>query len=323
MTSRAISPLRYARAAVFAVTVAAMLLGAVPAAAQSQTSAPASPDLINLVSLTTVPAGSDGSPTTMRFDATLDYRLASTANASILLFLFENNAESSTEQSSNGIPIKQGTGRIKATIDYTPHDGVRALSLLAGIFKGDQKMLSWVSTNPIPLAPWPGRAAFEKAMSARLSNNLAEADQNLTTAIQDSPDTGNYYYWRGDTRIRLQRWSDAIADFNRSVELMPKDRASRVGRGIAELWNNDPTSAISDLTVVINANGAPDRITAWAHRARGVAHANLKDAAAANGDFDTSAQESATAISDYQAYLALAPDAPDRSDVQAWISDLS
>lgn len=310
MNFRAIHPLRHARFAILAGTAVAMLLGVAPAAAQSQTSsAPASADRIDLVKLTTRPIGSDGSPTTMRFEATLNYRLQTAQTGAVALFLFENNADASAEQSSTPISVKQGTGQIVADINYTPHDGVRTLSLLAGVFKADQKLLTWVSTNPISLAPWPGRVAFEHAMSARLSNDFAQADQDLSAAIADSPDTGNYYYWRGDTRIRLQQWDAAVADFNRSIELMPKDRASFVGRGIAELWNGDAPSAINDLSVAIDANGSPDRITAWAHRARGVAHANLNQ----NQD----------AIADYQAYLALTPNAPDRSDVQAWISDLS
>jgi tetratricopeptide (TPR) repeat protein len=291
-----------------AASAAAVLLGVAPVMAQSS-AVSTGPDEIDLVSLSANQVGPAGSNATMRFQANLKYRLQSVQNGFILLFLFENNAESSTEQSSDGIPVQAGGGQLNATIDYTPHDGVRTLTLVAGLFRGQQKLLTWVSTNPIPMAPWPGRADFEKAMSERLDNNFAAAEQDLSAAIRLAPETGNYYYWRGDTRIRLQEYDAAIADFSKSIELLPKDRASRVGRGVAELWSGDPTSAIGDLSNAIDASTTPDRITAWAHRARGVAEASLN--------------QPDKAIADYQAYLALDPNATDRAQVEGWISDLS
>jgi tetratricopeptide (TPR) repeat protein len=293
---------------VLAVVVVGALRAA-PAAAQTST-APLAPDAIDLTNLSTKQVGPDGPNATMRFDATLKYELKSAETGSISLFLFENDDESSFEKrSEEAIPVKLGTGTIEATIDYTPHDGVRTLSLVAGLFHDQQHLLTWVSTTPIPLAPWPGRADFEKAMSERLNNDLAAAEQDLTAAIAAAPDTGNYYYWRGDTRVRLQRFDDAIADFSKSIELLPNDRASRVGRGVAELWSGDPNSAITDLSWAIDKSDKPDTITAWAHRARGVAEASLN--------------QPPEAIADYQAYLALEPNATDRSQVEGWINDLS
>src|SRR5207244_7335201 len=124
------------------------------------------------------------------------------------------------------------------------------------------------------------------------------ANAYLSVAIQASPDTGNYYYWRGDTRIYLNQYDAAIEDFTRSITLMPEDRASRVGRGIALLWKGDPHAAVAALTAAIDQSASSDRVTAFAHRARGTAYALLSQAG--------------SAISDYQAYLALLPNAPDR-----------
>jgi tetratricopeptide (TPR) repeat protein len=295
-------------ARVLVATGAAVLLAAAPAAAQSKPVS-AGPDEIDLFNLATTQVGPDGPNASMRFTAQLRYRLQSVQSGFVLLFLFENNADSSTEQSSDGIPVKQGAGQINATIDYTPHAGVRTLTLVAGLFRGQQKLLTYVSTNPISLSPWPGRADFERAMSERLDNNLTAAEQDLSAAIQVAPETGNYYYWRGDTRVRMQRYEDAITDFNRSLELLPKDRASRVGRGVAELWTGDANAAIGDLSTAIDTSTTPDRITAWAHRARGVAEASLN--------------QPSQAIADYQAYLAILPEASDRSQVEGWIADLS
>jgi tetratricopeptide (TPR) repeat protein len=279
-----------------------------PVAAQSQT-APSPGDRIDLVGLVTQQPKPDSPPSDVQFQATVNYHLASAPSGSVMLFLFENTASESTQDSSNAIPIQKGSGQLVLNIDYTLRPDIKTLTLVAGVFKPQQKLLAWVSTNPINMAPWPGRVFFEKAMADRLANNFTDAEQELTQAIAESPDTGNYYYWRGDTRVRLRDYSDAMTDFNKSLELMPKDRPSRVGRGIAELWLDNPQGAVDDLTNAISAVSTPDRISAWAFRARGLAYANLG--------------QSDNAVSDYNQYLTLTPNAPDHDQVTGWIADLS
>src|SRR5204863_290236 len=83
-------------------------------------------------------------------------------------------------------------------------------TLMVALFKTEQKLLTWVSTTPFDLAPWPGRAAFDRAMAARLAEDYASADNYLSAAIQASPDNANYYYWRGDTRIYLRKYDAAL-----------------------------------------------------------------------------------------------------------------
>jgi tetratricopeptide (TPR) repeat protein len=281
---------------------------AAPAPAQGQPAAPQI-DRIDLVGLNTRQPSADSPTNQVQFQATVNYHLQSSDSGFVLLFLFENSASDSTQQSSSGIPVQRGNGQLVLDIDYALRPDVRTLTLVASLFRTETKMLAWVSTNPIDMAPWPGRVAFEKAIAARLDNDFTSAEQELSQAIDAAPDTGNYYYWRGDTRVRLNEYDDAIADFNRSIELMPQDRASRVGRGVAELWLGNAVSAIGDLSVAIDAGTSPDRITAWAHRARGLAHASLG--------------ETTDAVADYQAYLDLAPDAADRDQVAGWIAALS
>jgi tetratricopeptide (TPR) repeat protein len=281
---------------------------ATPAAAQG-VSAPRVADRVELVELKTRQPGPDSPPTDIQFDVVVNYTLQSVDDGFMLLFLFENNSESSKQESSNGIPVKRGSGQLVLHIDYTLRSDVRNLTLIAGLFRPPQRLLAWVSTNPMDIAPWPGRVAFDKALTARLANDFDTADKELTAAIKASPDIGNYYYWRGDTRVRLDRYDDAIADFSRALELMPKDRASRVGRGIAVLWHGDPQAALGDLTAAIDTTTRPDRIEAWALRARGVANASLGN--------------TREAVDDYRAYLTLVPDAADRAQIEAWIADLA
>jgi tetratricopeptide (TPR) repeat protein len=297
----------YSRAIVGLVAgVCLILAGAMPVAAQSS---PVGPDRIDLVGLTTRQPSPDSPTNQVQFHVTVNYKLQSSENGFVLLFLFENSADDSTQQSSNGIPVRTGSGQLALDIDYALKPNVKTLTLVAGLFKGEQKLIAWVSTNPIDMGPWPGRVSFEKAMAARLNNDLTDAEASLNQAIQDAPTTGNYYYWRGDTRIRLEHFQDAAGDFSRSIELMPQDRASRVGRGVARLWLGESAGAIEDLSFAIDATATADRITAWAHRARGLAYA-------AQG-------ETASAVSDYQAYLTLSPEANDRALVERWISELS
>ena len=221
--------------------LAAMLLAvttATPAAAQSQPPAPVT-DRMDLVGLSTRQPTPDSPPNQVQFHTTVNYRLQSAETGFVLLFLFENSASDSTQQSANGIPVARGSGQMVLDIDYTLKPDVHTLTLVAGLFKSEQKMVAWVSTNPIDMAPWPGRVAFEKAMAARLDNDFSAADSYLSQAIDEAPQTGNYYYWRGDTRVRLDQYDAALTDFSRSIELMPKDRASWVGRGVSRLWLGD------------------------------------------------------------------------------------
>jgi tetratricopeptide repeat protein len=283
-------------------------VGALPASAQSSP-APAQGDRVELVGLTTRQPTPDSPPQDVQFEATINYRLTSAPSGSVLLFLFENSSDQSTQDSSNAIPVQQGSGQMVLDINYTLRPEVKTLTLVAGLFKGGKKLVSWVSTNAIDMGPWPGRVAFEKAMAARLDNDFTTADQLLTQAIQEAPATGNFYYWRGDTRIRLKDYADAAADFDQAIQIMPDDRPSRVGRGIAHLWLGDVGAALDDLNFAIDKSKSPDRISAWAYRARGLTRTSLGD--------------SADAISDYQAYLTLTPDASDRAQVEGWIADLS
>lgn len=283
-------------------------LSTLPVQAQAQPAAQ-STDRIDLVGLTTRQPSAESPSNQVGFQATVNYRLESVSSGFVSLFLFENTAGDSTQQSSDGIVVQRGTGQLVLNIDNTLQPDVRTLTLVAGLFKGQQKLLAWVSTNPIDMRPWPGRVAFEKAMAARLDNDFPTAESYLTQAIQEAPDTGNYYYWRGDTRIRINNFGAALTDFDRSIELQPQDRASRVGRGIAQLWLGQAQAAVDDLSTAIDASTPPDRVTAWAYRARGLARASL--------------DKPVDAAADYQAYLDLQPDAGDRDQIQTWITELA
>jgi regulator of sirC expression with transglutaminase-like and TPR domain len=89
---------------------------------------------------------------------------------------------------------------------------------------------------------------------------------------------------------------------------MPQDVASMVGRGVARVWREQWDEGINDLTAAIDVSTVDGPQTASAHRARGVAYA-------ARG-------RNAEAITDYEVYLSIVPDAPDRARVEQWIDGL-
>jgi tetratricopeptide (TPR) repeat protein len=302
-------PLASDRSARFSLALAALLLLVTPAVGAFAVGEPTdAPDQIELVKLTAIDPGPQAAPDVVRFEALVNYRLQSVPEGLALMFAFEGDQQTATQQTPNSVPIAGGSGHFTVDLDYQPHEGVQDLSLLVGLFKDENSLLSWVATKPFVLAPWQARANFDRAMSARRDGNYDQAFNFLSTAIALAPDIGNFYYWRGDTLVHLAQYDNAIADFSQALDMMPGHRPSLVGRGAARLWATDLNGALADLSAVVDAEGPTDRWTASALRARGLAHAGL--------------DQRDQAIADYQAYLALTPDASDRAQVEGWIAAL-
>lgn len=274
----------------------------------SGTTMAAQPDRLEVVRLAAVPGGADSPHGSMRFRVQVNYTLGSSSNGFLGIFLFEDNAQRSSQDSSKTVPIGSGTDRVNMEIAYEPSPGVKVLTLIVGLFDERQQLLGWVSTNPMLLADWSGRIEFEEAMVARLAGNQEKAIKHLTLAIQASPDTGNLYYWRADTYIRTDQYDEAIADYTKALELMPQHRESLLGRGVASIWKERWGLAVEDLTAVLDTDSRPDTVSALAHRARGVLYAAMG--------------RPAEAIADYETYLSIMPEASDKANVEKWIGQL-
>ncbi len=287
------------------VLIVLLTHGTLPVAAAT---ASASSNQLQLVKLAAVPPDPNAPPGSIKFQAQVNYTLDASPSGFLALFAFEDNSQRSSQHSSDPIAINAGAGQTNLDIQYVPVHQVKTLTLVAGLFNQDQRLLGWVSTNPMPLASWTARIQFQEAMASRLDRNYAAAVDRLTQAIQASPDTGNLYYWRADSRVRLGQYDDAIHDYGKALELMPEHRASMLGRGVAWLWENQLDPAVKDLTAAIDSSSDPDSVTAWAHRARGIANAALG--------------RPAEAIADYEAYLSMSPQASDSAEVQGWIDQL-
>jgi regulator of sirC expression with transglutaminase-like and TPR domain len=293
------------------LTIVTLLLAMTVYAAAVHAASPAAdanPDGLELVQLTVGKPVEAAPSDTVRFEAQVNYRLQTIPEGRIYLFVFEDDEAESVQQTSDPIPVRSGSGRVRLSIDYPVGPEVEMLTVLVGLLTVDEELIGWVATNPFPLAVWAGHAQFEQAMAARLAGNLPVAIEYLSKAIGLSPQTGNLYYWRGDTHLRMMEYDYAIVDFSHALELMPEHRASRLGRGVAWLWKDQWQAAITDLTAVIATDTERDRIAGWAHRARGIALSAL--------------DRRTEALADFKAYLAFTPDAPDAAEVAAWILEL-
>jgi tetratricopeptide (TPR) repeat protein len=270
---------------------------------------PTQADDVQWASISVMPGDAAGPTAAIHFQAQVKYKLQSAPSGFITMFVFENNTNTSSMHSPQLQSVGTGGGTVNLDMVYQPHSGVQTLTLFAGIFRDDQTLLGWVATDAIALGMWQAKVAFVSAMDHQQAKDYPGAIADLTTAIKLAPQVGNFYYWRADSQSHLGQYAAAIADYNEALRLMPGDRPSLLGRGIAELWGSDATSAVTDLSAVIKATAPADQTTAWAYRARGIAQEDL--------------EQNTLAVADYRSYLTLAPAAADASQVQNWIAQLT
>ena len=115
--------------------------------------------------------------------------------------------------------------------------------------------------QPISLESVPGRVAFTRAMAARNEGDFPGAIRYFTAAIEVAPDNGFFRYWRADALMRLDEF-DAIADYNGALALLPGDRPSLIGRGVAWLWKESWQAAprTPPLSSTPRCARSPDRL---------------------------------------------------------------
>ena len=54
-------------------------------------------------------------------------------------------------------------------------------------------------------------------------DNYEEAIKNYDMAINLSPQNSSLYYWRGRVNSAMELYADAIVDFNKAVEISPRE----------------------------------------------------------------------------------------------------
>ena len=96
-----------------------------------------------------------------------------------------------------------------------------------------------------------GEKIAKKAFRAAQKGNFARAETYWTELIQDFPDNPAVWSNRGNVRIGQYKLTEAIADFDRSIEIAPEYPDAYLNRGIAyegkKLWQE----AIADYNRVL------------------------------------------------------------------------
>lgn len=128
--------------------------------------------------------------------------------------------------------------------------------------------------------PDAARAYFDRTAAQAHQGDWAGAMDNCDLAIQAWPGLPEPYLLRGIIRRELGQLRDAIADFDKLIELNPTDPAGRIGRATVRCEIGDWTGAEADCEVVIT-HAPPSVDLADAFVIRGALRNRLKDRNAA------------------------------------------
>src|SRR5206468_1813713 len=131
---------------------------------------------------------------------------------------------------------------------------------------------------------------IEKAKKGDLDGALADFNR----AIELDPKNAAAYYNRASAKMLKKDAAGAIADYRRVIELDPKNVGAYNNRGILKARNNDPDGAVADYNQAIQAN--PKDAKAYINRG------NVKKA---KGDLDGAIADFTKAI-ELDSNLALA-----------------
>src|SRR5213594_2592593 len=136
----------------------------------------------------------------------------------------------------------------------------------------------------------PIERGIEKAKKGDLDGALADFNR----AIELDPKNAAAYYNRASAKMLKKDADGAIADYTRVIELDPKNVGAYNNRGILKARNNDPDGAVADYNQAIRAN--PKDAKAYINRG------NVKKA---KGDLDGAIADFTKAI-ELDSNLALA-----------------
>ena len=83
------------------------------------------------------------------------------------------------------------------------------------------------------------------------SNQFADAQVHLGTALALRPDLVGVYLLRAEAAVQLNRWDDAVADAGRYLEKFPYDTLARLLRAVANHGRHRDAEAVADVTALI------------------------------------------------------------------------
>lgn len=112
---------------------------------------------------------------------------------------------------------------------------------------------------------------MRRAQESYQRREYEEAVKNYDKAIELNPKDATIYRRRGFARLNLDRYEEAMKDFNKAIHLNPMDAVTYRGRGFAETNLKRYKEAIENFDKAINLNP----MDKFAYRGRGLAELYL------------------------------------------------
>ncbi|NWI47535.1 SGT1 protein, partial [Picathartes gymnocephalus] len=90
--------------------------------------------------------------------------------------------------------------------------------------------------------------------------------QELTSALEENPDDAECYCQRAYAHILLQKYADAVADAERSLELNPNNAVALLRKGLGEYHIKNYASALESFREGQRLDNVDDTFTIWIKR---------------------------------------------------------
>lgn len=88
---------------------------------------------------------------------------------------------------------------------------------------------------------------FQRAGEQYQAGNYKESIELYTQVIEKDPNIGLAYNNRAAAEVTLRRYDDALADFNKAIELMPENSGAYLGRGLTNILMFNEKAGCEDL----------------------------------------------------------------------------
>ncbi len=135
----------------------------------------------------------------------------------------------------------------------------------------------------------PARQCYESAASPihPSADDITRCNEAIATASVPFDDIVATYVNRGILKLRSGRTAEAIADFDRAMEMNPGQPEAYLNKGAALIRLNNPRDALPLFTVALERN---TNRPAMAHFGRAIANEDLGNIPAAYSDYRRAAE---------------------------------
>ena len=129
---------------------------------------------------------------------------------------------------------------------------------------GDKKQAIQDYQRALELNPASSLAQHTLAVLLKETGSTAESEALISKAIREDPKQAYLYEERGHLLMSQQKWSAALADFTKAIELDATDPDYWINRAICKEHGKDLPGALADLTQAIRIDATHEK--AWLNR---------------------------------------------------------